>query len=67
MPGERDAELGIVVASDVSRPIAKIPRDDRCEFCLSAPRDALRIHPGDQNERSGLERPGWATSRGVTV
>jgi hypothetical protein len=36
-PGECDAEPVIVTASDVGGPMAKIPRDDRCEFCLAAP------------------------------
>jgi hypothetical protein len=47
MPGECDAELGIVAASDVGKPMAKIPRDGRFEFYLTAPRDVLRVHPGD--------------------
>jgi len=58
IPGEFDAELGIVAASNVGRPMVKIPCDDRCEFCPAVPRDALRVHPGDQNERSGLEERG---------
>lgn len=39
-PGECDAEPGIVTVSDIGRPIAKIIRDEKCEFCLAAPRDA---------------------------
>jgi hypothetical protein len=44
-PGECDAELVIVTTSNISGPMAKFPRDDRCEYRLTAPRDALRVHP----------------------
>jgi hypothetical protein len=52
-PGEYDADPGIVAVSDIGRPVAKIPCDDRCEFCLAAPSDALRAHPGIRTSARG--------------
>ena len=60
IPRERDAEPVIVAASNLSGLMAKIPPDGRCEFCLAAPRDALRVHPGIRTSArgsKGLEGP----------
>lgn len=66
-PGECDAEPVIVTASDVGGPMAKIPRDDRCEFCLAAPRDALRVHPRIRTSARGWRGQDELPSGGITV
>ena len=66
-PGECDTEVGIVAASEIGGPMAKVSHDDDCKFCLAVPQDTLCVHPGIITGAPGLGEPRWAASQGVAV